>query len=514
MKKILRISFICFVIFSIFSCAFATDLNTKLNIIQQSSEIKYLENEQGYISQKIVEANADTGELTVQIEIANTKKDTQENNQYENTEIYLIVSENIVTDDEKFSRYIRNIENLASKILKTNSKTKIGIIGITGTISDTTHDENGNIIVGNRDETNVEGRITDREIVVKATDSIDSLINGLKNMNLTKTKYYDNLQAVVSLGQECYSDNVNKILISLYDGVPSVAIGVKSGVSYGGFTGKTLKEAVEEKHENISIQTANEIKKLKNVGVSFILLRPDNTSYDETWYNSDTGEKILEFDGSPYVEKLYGTIENPTYGKMYSFNESNIDTIITENIYQDVKDIIQPDISNIKIVNYLTDDVINNFEISHEENASIDMNKETKTITWNIEILKGNEVSKLKYKLKINNMKDKALLNKEIAISEKTELSYVDNLEEQLSVTSTSSPKIKLEELIIDNTNNNINNNIDNRVDNNVNSNIEDPTVAKDILPKAGIRIDISIMFILFISGIYALVKYRKLKDI
>ena len=42
----------------------AAELKTKLDVITQASETKYLENDQGYISKTIVDSNAETGEVT------------------------------------------------------------------------------------------------------------------------------------------------------------------------------------------------------------------------------------------------------------------------------------------------------------------------------------------------------------------------------------------------------------------------------------------------------------------
>ena len=230
---------------------------------------------------------------------------------------------------------MNDIENLSNNIFRANTKTKIGIIGITGTIRDRSIDENGNMVTGEKDEGMVDGTAENSEIVVELTNNLDIIKNSLQHMNSSKNIYHNNLQAAIRLANRSYSNNVNKILISLYDGVPDIAIGVHSEVTYGWFSEySTAEEGIKAKHENIANYTRSEIMTLKDSDISFILLRPDDTSYDETWYHTSTGEKLLDFDGSPYVQKLYGTMDNPTYGKMYSFNDTNIDTIITENIYQ------------------------------------------------------------------------------------------------------------------------------------------------------------------------------------
>ena len=83
MKRILLGFLICFIILSMFSSVFATELNTKLNIIQQSSETKYLENDQGYISKTIIDTDEDTGEVTVELGLSNkTNISAEEKEQY------------------------------------------------------------------------------------------------------------------------------------------------------------------------------------------------------------------------------------------------------------------------------------------------------------------------------------------------------------------------------------------------------------------------------------------------
>lgn len=337
-------------------------------------------------------------------------------------------------------------------------------------------------------------------------------------MNSSKTRYYSNLQAAIKLANSTYSENTNKILISLYDGVPSVAIGVKSQVNTGWLSEySTMEEAVKGKHEKISTYTRDEILKLKDSNISFILLRPDDTSYDERWYSSSTGEKVLDFDGSPYVKKLYGTIESPTYGKMYSFSDSTIDTIITENIYQDVKKLIQPDMCNVKLVDYFPKDITENFEFSYvgkPSTGAVSDKIDTKNniIEWDIGILKGNEIATLRYKLKIKDLKNKKLLNKTIATNEKVILTYKDTAEKDYTVTLSSSPKIKLSEVKETETNTVGKNEIGT---NTVGKNDKDSTTAKGILPKAGTIMTITFAIIgIALFSIIAYKKYSNYKDI
>ena len=448
LKKFWGILIIICLVFSICLNVNAATTKTKLNVIKKASETKYLEKNQGYISKTIVDSNASAGEVTIELNVINTKKEqSPENKTYENTEVYIMVSENLAVDSSKLEKYVNDIENLVKQILEANTKTKIGIIGITGTVVDEHLDQNGKLVIGDKDEAYVEGTEKNSEIVVKPTSDLSAIKNGLKNMNSSKTVYRMNLQAGIRLANKSFSDNANKILISLYDGVPNIAIG-----EYSAVLGDNPKASIIEKHENLATYTRDEILTLKDSKISFILLRPDDTSFDEQWFEAGTGNKLLDFDGSPYVKKLYGTMDKPTYGKMYEFTEENIDTVITENISKGVKDLIATDISNVKVVDYFPEEIVNNFEFSYTQKPNVgtvrdSIDKENRTITWDIGTLSGEKNATLRYKLKLKDMSNKNLLNKEIATNEKLNLTYNDDKKESHTLVLTTSPTIKLTEV-------------------------------------------------------------------
>lgn len=488
-----------------------------------------------------------------------------------------MVSENIVNDEEKLNTYVSYIETLATKVFEKSSNTKIGIVGIKGTISDMQEDENGNMIIGENDEATVNGTEDNAEIVLTPSSDSNEIKLSLQNMNSSKTQYRTNLQAAIRLANKSYSNNVNKILICLYDSVPSIAIGVNSHISYGGWFSEyaTAEEAVTAKHNQIANKTSSEILTLKNNNVDFILLRPDDTSYDETWYNSDTGEVILEFDGSPYVQKIYGTLENPTYGKMYSLNNDTLEQVVTEYIYQDIIEDIRIDIKSAVINEYFSEDIIKNFDITFaNENVDITNLKDNGYVIWNIGNVQGNKTVSLQYTLQIKDMKNEELLNKVISTSDKTELKYVNYLDTETTAVSTSSPKIKLSEIIEEltatvsydptttttetvtatiKTNKKVNvvegwslsddgmtltkvysSNTNETVhlvdEDNMTKDVEiiisnitapvadddekDDTLAEGVLPQAGVKTVISIIGLVFVIALFTLSKYRKFRDI
>ena len=488
------------------------NLKTKLEIIKKASDIKYLENDQGYITKEIIDYNKDTGEISIELKISNTKKDKQQQDSYENTEIYLIVSENWVKYNEKFEKYKEYINTLLESIISNNTNTKIGIIGIKGTISDSELDENNKLVIGKNDEGEKKGTADDAEILIKPTEDISKIKEAINNMNPNKTEYNLNTQAAIRKAYENYSNNVNKILISLYDGVPDISIGVAANVQHGGIFSqyKTIEEAVIAKHKSIVKYTKAEILKLKEKNISFIQLRPKDTSYDQKWYSTKTGEKTLDFDGSPYVKELYGTIENPVYGKMYELDEKKMKEIITENIKNDVVNMIQQDIQNVKVIDYFPIEIINNFNFSYVNKPSIGtvsdkINENNRSIEWNIGTLNGNSTATLRYKLKIKNMKNKEILNKIIATNEKVVLTYTNTEGKQYTATLSNSPSIKLTEIKEEN-NDKTNNVADKNTDN---------TTAKNPIPQTGANYFVlAVIPIAMIIAIYLNKKKNEYKDI
>lgn len=470
-KRLIILVIISLILIS--TTVFAENISTSLKIEKAKSETKYLQNNQGTIEQEVTKINSELGEATVSLTLNNKLTDSENNLKYENTEVFIIIEEDIVNNPEKYNSYISYIDTLCTKTFEKEANVKFGIIGINGPISDKNNIKN--------DEGEVEGNSNNASIIANLTNDKNSIIDSLKNMNKNKVEYYNNFQASIQLAKKSYSENVNKILISLYDKIPIVANGVKANVSYGGWTGLTAEQAVRKKIELVVNNTKKEIVALEQNNIEFVQFRPDDTSFDQTWYDNATGELIVNFDGSSYVNDLYGTIENPTYGKMYSLENENIEKVVTEYIYNDIMENMGnmgKDMKNVEIKNYFSKEILNNFEIEFENLKDIDITtlKENGYITWNIGELKNNESKKLEYKLKIKDMSNYELLNKVIIINEKIECKYTDYEQKELNETLTDSPTIKLVELKESNNNDNTNEN----------NNKEDNTTAPGTLPQTG----------------------------
>ena len=485
----------------------AQDVQNSLNVIKMEAETTYLDNSNGFLDNKITSFDSNLGTVNLELSLNNSSSSQdQETGHYENTEIFIILPE--VNSNETKTTYANYIETFANKVFEANSNTKIGIVGMNGTINDS--DENN--IATDNDESTIPGSMDDAEIITMPTTNVTDLVNGITNMNPENWKYHYNLEVAIRIAKNNFSDDVNRILISLYDNVPGIVIGETSIVHYGGIFGTTIEEAVRNHLTKIVNQTKTEILSLADEDISFILLRPDDTSFDQTWANPDTGEIDLELDGKPYVDDLYGSIDNPTYGKMYSLNNANLEQIVTDYIYNDVMEEIGTAISNVSIEFTFSKDILDNFDITIGDSSDINIDNLTTDgiMVWNVGSLDANESVTLKYSLKIKDMNNSNLLNKTIPIAEQVVLTYNDSSAKEHTVTSTDSPSVRLvrDEVIEipDPGNNNVNNNNNTPIDN---------TVAPGTIPQTGINPIIFVIIALSVIVMIVLVKKNKeYKDI
>lgn len=375
----------------------ATQLKTTLEVVEKSSGTKYLENEQGYISQTIVDSNADTGEVTIELKLENTKKKQEVSDNVQsngnNSEIYLIIDESgsmwtDLADGRNRREAVRGASKvLAKTILDNYDDVKVGVI-----------------------------KFADEAVMTsELTDNIEQINTAIDTYTGGGTHLYDAL----ALAKNSYSQgDINKLAIILTDGAPN---------------GASVSTDSEGNDISVDDITKQELINLNNSGVSVITM-------------------MTELEDESSAEEVFGTPEAPTAGKYYYIADADIDEVIKNNIYSDVVDkieVINPEITTVKIVDYFPQEITDNFEFSYVGDPSVGtvseaIDEETRTITWGIETLNGNEAATLQYKLKIKDMQNADLVDKTIATSEKVVLTYTDSESKDYTLELTSSPKIRL----------------------------------------------------------------------
>ena len=482
MKKI--ISFMILIAICCCSCSvFAASYNIE-SVKETTTLEKVIDSKQGKIENKITKIDGTNLEVYGEVSFTNTVYESSQQKQM--TEIYIMIPENIAVKSTQYESYKKYIEEFAQKVYSKNMNTKIGIIGIKGPVNSYTVTDDNLLTDNDGNEADIPGSADNAEIVTELTNNIQNLKNGLSGMNPKKIKYYTNLQAAIGLARRSYSSGTNRILISLFDNVPLVCNGIQNSIQRT--DEDVFSEQVKDHNDAIVSETKKEMLALKNNNISFILLRPDDTSYNQEWCDVETGEIILEYDGSQHVKDLYGTIENPTYGKMYSLNSDGLGKIVTQYIYEDVIEEIGTTLENIEIQVAFTKDIVDNFVITSlvSDDKTIDSSKleSDGKFIWNIAKLNEGETVALKYKLKLKDSNvTSSILDKNISLNN----ILISLGDKSKDVSMTESPVIKVTQPTNNsgNNDNNQNNSGNNSTGNNENSN-NDPTIAKENFPKAG----------------------------
>lgn len=428
-NKTLFISLIIFIVFSIFSNVLASDLKTSLDIIQKASETKYLENDQGYISKTIVDSNANTGEVTIELKLSNTKKETEQVT-YDSTELVFVVDnsfsmEEIVSENKtRRDIVIESAKDFTSNLFKDVSNLKVGLVYYYGWDSE---DEG---------QTSLQtyGTIDTAKILSNLTSNESDIQNALTSLSSKGYNYGTNTDAGLQRAKSMFSSSktAQKFIILLSDGVPNHAVGESIA------TGGLFNPSAATHTKNVNAKTKATMQSISSSNINLITLL--------------TGLKDLSEDETEILETVFGTTENPTVGSLYNIADTDISKIIKEKIYVEVLEKVQNPINSTKIIDYFPKDITDNFEFSYVGNPSIgtvsdSIDNQTNTIEWNIGTLKGDEIATLKYKLKIKDMKNEQLLNKTIATNEKVVLTYKDTDSNDYTVTLSSSPKIQLSEV-------------------------------------------------------------------
>ena len=508
LRNIVAVAIIALIILTLSSNVLAADLKTTLNVIQQSSEIKYLENDQGFISKSIVDSNKDTGEVTIELKLSNTKKDVDTTT---DTEIFLVVdnspSMDFVTSTGKTRKelVLNSASKLVTSIFDTSSKVKIGLIDF--------HGHTGGIF-------GEAASIYNATVRQKLTDDKDTVLSAITTQLNRSTVSGTNIQAGLETAKKNFSSSENnKIVILLTDGIPNADIN-------GNVDKDNPNDVTTETNITIAQNTKNTLLELKKAGIYTITLL---TGMSETDGNTDkegneyTDNNTIE-EQLAAAESIFGTESNPTADKYYLVSNLNINEIITKDILRDVKNKIQNPINTVKMVDYFPKDITDNFEFSYVGKPSIgtaseSIDNKNNTIEWNVGTLKGDEVATLKYKLKIKDMKNTNLLNKTISTNEKVVLTYKDTDSKDYTVTLSSSPKIQLSEVKEESTNTKKDNPVkENTVQEKPvqeNSKEKDNTIASATLPKAGKSVVIvALALVVLLVLMVAYFKYNKLKDI
>ena len=290
------------------------------------------------------------------------------------------------------------------------------------------------------------------------------------------TGQYTNLDSGLKLAKSQYtSEDNNKYMIVLTDGLPNIAIGYNDLTSYKGLT-------------DVITATKATLKSLDNVDVMTMLTGIDT---EDATFRME-GENKYTY--GQVIQEVFGTESKPTVGKFYKINDNQIEKTITETIYRELLP-VENALTDIVVKDYFPEYIVNNFEMTYVEgidtsNVSAKIDTETNSITWNLAKLGANQSAMIQYRLTLKDEFDEKIIGEILNTNDSVEVTYKDFDGSSKTEKSDVTPKIKLTKIEVP-------------VDN---------TVAPEPIPKAGSPMVIVGMILVVAVAMFFGYKSRKIK--
>ena len=395
--------------------------------------------EEGKVTKKLLEVDSKNKEATLQISITNSNTVAKE---VVPTEIFLVIDNSdsmeyeVTTGVTRRQSVFTAAKDLAESLIEAQSNTKVGVVSFSS----------GTFTPGNTQEFNANlGSIeTDAKLVIAATNNVANIKSAIDNIetNGPLTDMQSGLQ--LALNNLRTSTDKSRYIILLSDGVPNVAINGPRQV-YSGETAVKTKQVLN----TIVEQDINIITVMTGVDDNY---KPSNQNVAdasaEGGYRQATDSELKTF--KQLVEEIFGTQEDPEYGKFYYVTDNEVAETITEDVFADIeyKEADKENaLTDITLIDYFPEDIIANydFEIVQKENIGTVTTKVDTTnnsITWTIEKLDAGKTATFQYKLKLKEDFDEKIIDEVMPTNKKVDVAYKDTAKEEQTKTSDVSPKI------------------------------------------------------------------------
>ena len=480
-KKLLYFLLAISIVFSLFSSSFASDSKNELEIVKSASETKKIENGTGYISKSIVDSNSETGEVTIELKLSNTAQETENASE---TEIFLIIDNSPSMDflapdgQSRKNKILDSAYKLTQEVFKLTSNVKIGLVDFDG----------------------LTATIYSGHVRQELTNNEETIFKAISDCKARSTTSGTNIDAGMKRAIDSFSktDN-NKVIILLTDGVPTH--------DTKGITSGNVEEEISDKTRTVCENTKQTILEAKNSGIYTItmLTGMDMKDTEENGNPAFSSEKELKANLEA-AELVFGTSQAPTANKYYLVESTNIENVITTDILKDVSTQIGKSLKNVKIVDYFPQDIVENFEFEYVGNPtngtiSPEIDSENYTIEWNVGDVPGGQVVTVRYKLKLKDMENEKIFDREIATNEKVVLDYNDEDGGKHEIELTSSPVIKLTKKTTQSQ------------ESTGSNSTKDPTVSSEPLPKTGLGVTILVILLGILFSVLVIIFFYKSKD-
>lgn len=411
MKK--KFSIAIFLLFVLLSTTVFASTPVKMEIVENNiCDIKLQEN--ANFEKKLIKYDLDKHQVTLQLQISNTEK-----NEIPEGELMLVIdsssSMNDKVNDSTVTRkdlVLNSATKLVENLLSVNSSTlKIGVVTFSSS-----------------NVASEMGTDKDAQLVSDFTNDLSTLKS--KISSIEGTGNFTDLDSGLKLAKKSFtSEKNNKYLIVLTDGIPNMNVGNSDLVSI-----KALEQVITTTKETLT--------SLKDINVISLLT---GITSEEATFRAE-GDKYYTY--GQVINGIFGTTENPTVGKFYKINDTEIEKTITEEIYSDLVPVIKT-LKDITVVDYFPQYIVDNFDMAYVKGTdtskiSTKIDKETNSITWTIPELKAGETLSVQYALTLKDSFDETIIDKILNTNQKVDINYKDFDGKTQTKTSDVSPKIKL----------------------------------------------------------------------
>ena len=410
MKKSVLVT-LFLVLILIANLSFATYETVTMEVVEEPvCTIEIGENSK--FEKRLIEKNLNNKEVTLQLQVTNEETALQPTG-----EIMLVIDNSKSMEDivsgttTREDLVVESAKTLVNTILDGNENLKVGVVSFS-----------------TNEEVSKEGTIEDATLVSDLSTDSQALVSAISNIQYTGPR--TDLESGLSLASQYFTEeDNNKYVIVLTDGVPNVALNYDK-VYYS---------------DDVINKTKAQLQALDTAGYDVITMLTGISNADDVPATRDDDKTYGDI-----IEEIFGTETNPTVGKFYYVQDSEIEQTITEDIYNDLLP-IEKVLTNITVTDYFPQEIIDNFEFAYVSEANIgtisaQVNPEDNSITWTIPELNPGETATVQYTLKLKEDFDSSIVGKILDTNEKVDITYTDFDGEQVSDTSDVTPKLRLTE--------------------------------------------------------------------
>lgn len=358
---------------------------------------------------KIVDYNLDNKEITIGLKVSNNAIPPLD----KPSEIVLVIDnslsmkETISTGGTRMEAVANSAKLLATELLKLDT-VKLSVVSFSTGAN--------------------EGTITDAKLRTALTNSKETVLNAITEVENDATGIRTDIEAGITLASEQFTGTCEtEFIVLLTDGVPNISLG-SNKIQYSGTT---------------ATNTKNALTKINSEGIQ-ILSMMTGVSND---VESQTGKTYKAL-----AEEVFGTPENPTVGKFYYITDDEIEETVSETI---LNQLIAPEddiLTDIDIYDYFPQEIVDNFNFEYVTpptlgTVSEDIDLQNNMIVWHIDKLGYEESASLSYKLTLKDTINTEIVGVVLDTNEKIDITtekVIDESGNKKVITSDVTPKVKV----------------------------------------------------------------------